>query len=90
VFVNLDLTYKCNVFGCGKKGPINVMSRLAHPPICQNPQEIATQLKIWGEKKKRGQTIESPPEAASKIFTRENQAKKMTLFFDKIIHESRF
>ncbi|HOI82361.1 MAG TPA: glycosyltransferase family 4 protein [Synergistales bacterium] len=57
--------------------------------VATDPEAIAGHLKIWIENKKKGIPIESPPEEATKGFTREEQARKLAEFLESIVLESR-
>jgi len=57
--------------------------------VSNNPSDIAEHLKIWIEQKRKGIPIESPPEEATKGFTREEQARKLAEFLESIVLESR-
>lgn len=57
--------------------------------VATDPEAIAEHLKIWIENKKKGIPIESPPEEATKGFTREEQARMLAEFLESIVLESR-
>lgn len=57
--------------------------------VATDPEAIAEHLKIWIENKKKGIPIESPPEEATKGFTREEQGRMLAEFLESIVLESR-
>lgn len=57
--------------------------------VSNEPETIADYLKMWIEKKQKGIPIESPPEEATKGFTREEQANKLAEFLEQVLEESR-
>jgi len=57
--------------------------------VSNDPETIAEHLKIWIKKKQQGIPIESPPEEATKGFTRKEQTVKLAEFLEKIVLESR-